>query len=457
MGMTAVLKSNLDYDDPENDPEDEDEGEFQDVGASKRRVPTRSLDEPVGSTIERIVRGRLILQPEFQRQYVWPKSKASALIESILLGIPLPSFYMAELSNGKWEAVDGQQRLTAIHAFVQGRFPTGEAFKLSRLRVRTDLNGRAFNQLAEEDQETIHNYALRIILIEREADGNLKYEIFERLNSGSQILSDMELRNCIYRGPYNDLLRELALNKHLLAIRGAKTPDDNMKDRQYILRFFAMCRKSHLRYKSPMKRFLNEEMEPNRHGPAGEIVRLRLLFEDAIECAHTVFGTHAFRRYNFGDEREVDGFWPTSGTINVALWDTVLYGFSLYERRQVVAAADAIREEFLDLLTHDDEFLDYIGRSTDLIKKVQYRAEEWLRRLRLVIDVPQGEPRQFSRALKLKLFNDDSTCSICGQHIFDVNDSELDHINHYWRGGPTIPANARLTHRFCNRQRGRRH
>jgi len=267
----------------------------------------------------------------------------------------------------------------------------------------------------------------------------------------------MELRNCIYRGPYNDLLRELTLNKHLLAIRGAKTPDDNMKDRQYILRFFAMCRKSHLRYKNQMKRFLNEEMEPNRYGPAGEIVRLRLLFEDAIECAHTVFGTHAFRRYNFGDESEVDGYWPTSGTINVALWDTVLYAFSLYERRQVVAAADAIREEFLDLLTNDDKFLDFIGRSTDLTHKVQYRAEEWLRRLRLVIDVPQGEPRQFSRAFKLKLFNADSTCSICGQHIFDVNDSELDHINHYWRGGPTIPANARLTHRFCNRQRGRRH
>lgn len=436
----------------ESDPDD-----IVETIEPKRRVVTRNLDEPVDLTIQRIIRGRLILQPEFQRQYVWPPSKASALIESILLGIPLPSFYMAELPGGKWEAVDGQQRLTAIHAFIQGRYPNGEPAKLSRLRIRRDLKGKLFSQLCEEEQEDIQNYSLRIILIEREADPNLKYEVFERLNSGSQILSDMELRNCIYRGPYNDLLRLLAENKHLLSIRGSGVPDPKMKDRQYILRFFAMCRKSHLRYKSPISAFLNSEMEPNRHAPDQELARLRTLFEDAIECAHIVFGSHAFRRYNFGTEEQADGSWPTSGTINVALWDTVLYGFSLYEKRQIVAAADAIREEFLDLLTHDDKFLDFIGRTTDKTDKVQYRAETWLGRLRSVIDVPAGETRQFSRALKIRLFGADPTCTICGQHIFDINDLELDHIRHYWRGGATIPENARLTHRFCNRRRGGRH
>jgi hypothetical protein len=452
------MRNNLDYADSDIDGDDEDneDNEFGNVLEPKRRILTRNLDEPVESTTQRIVRGRLILQPEFQRQYVWPKSKASSLIESILLGIPLPSFYMAELPSGKWEAVDGQQRLTSINAFIQGRFPSGEPAKLSRLRIRKDLNGKTFSQLPDDDQETIQNYSLRVILIEREADPNLKYEVFERLNSGSQVLSDMELRNCIYRGPYNDLLKDLTENKYLLAIRGAKGPDEKMKDRQYILRFFAMCRKSHLRYKSPMKRFLNEEMEPFRHPPTQEIERLRELFEAAIECAYIVFGSHAFRRYSFGDQEKVDGSWPSAGTINVALWDTILYGFSLYEKRQIVASADAIREEFLDLLTHDDKFLDFIGRSTDRIDRIQYRAETWLGRLRAVINVPSNEPRQFSRALKIKLFNADPSCAICGQHIFDLNDSELDHVRHYWRGGATIPENARLTHRFCNRHRGGR-
>jgi hypothetical protein len=434
----------------------EDDEELDLAPSGRRRVLTRSLDEPIDSVVQRIIKGRLILQPEFQRQYVWPKGKASGLIESILLGIPLPSFYMAELPSGKWEAVDGQQRLTSINAFIQGRFPDGEVARLTRLKVRRDLAGKTFSQLPEDDQEAIQNYALRIILIERGADPNLKFDVFERLNSGSQVLKDMELRNCIYRGPYNDLLRDLALNKHLLAIRGSKTPDGQMKDRQYILRFFAMCRQSHLRYKSPVKAFLNNEMEALRYGPPEELARMRAMFESAIEAAYTIFGSHAFRRYSFGDAQDVNGGWPTSGTINVALWDTLLYSFSLYEKRQLVGAADAIREEFLDLLTHDDTFLDYIGRTTDKTDRIQYRAEAWLSRLRKVIDVPAGEPRQFSHALKVRLYNADPTCSLCGQRVQDINDAEVDHIKHYWHGGATIPENARLAHRYCNRRRGGR-
>ena len=248
------------------DEEEEDDEDVTDTSSAKRRVVTRSLDEPIESVIQRIIKGRLILQPEFQRQYVWPKGKASRLIESILLGIPLPSFYMAELPNGKWEAVDGQQRLTAICSFVQGRFPNGEPARLNKLRIRRDLTNKSFSQLSEEDQEEIQNYSLRILLIGREADPMLKYEVFERLNSGSQVLSDMELRNSIYRGPYNDLLRELCTNKHLLAIRVSNTPDEKMKDRQLILRFFAMCRQSHLRYKTPVKLFMNAESPFGNHG-----------------------------------------------------------------------------------------------------------------------------------------------------------------------------------------------
>jgi 5-methylcytosine-specific restriction endonuclease McrA len=354
------------------------------------------------------------------------------------------------------ESADGQQRLTSINSFIQGRYPDGEPARLSRLKIRPDLAGKTFDQLSEDDQEAIQNYALRIILIQREADPNLKYEIFERLNSGSQVLSDMELRNCLFRGPYNDLLRDLATNKHLLLIRGAKSADEKMRDRQLILRFFAMSRQAHHRFKSPMGRFLNTEMELHRNATEGELAQLRSKFENAIEAAYTIFGSHAFRRYNFGKAGGVDGDWPTSGAINVALWDTILYSFSYYEKRQLISAADAIREEFLDLLTHDDLFLDYIGRTTDKTDRIVYRADTWLERLKRAIQVPAGETRAFSHALKVRLYNADPTCALCGQHVQDINDAEVDHIKHYWRGGATIPENARLAHRFCNRQRGGR-
>jgi hypothetical protein len=108
------LSSALDFD---YGGDDEDE-ELSEGLAHHRRVLTRNLDEPIDSVVSRIIKGRLILQPEFQRQYVWPKGKASRLIESILLGIPLPSFYMAEIPGGKWEAVDGCRFRTdrAIHS-----------------------------------------------------------------------------------------------------------------------------------------------------------------------------------------------------------------------------------------------------------------------------------------------------------------------------------------------------
>ena len=448
MSQSSVAYGEGDYE------EDEDDG--GEMSISAERILTRNLDEAIGSINQRIVTGRLILQPEFQRQYVWPPNKASALIESILLGIPLPTFYMAELPSGKWEAVDGQQRLTSVNAFMQGRFPTGEAFRLGRLRVRHDLKGAAFSELPEDEQEAILNYSLRVVLIPKQADPELKYEIFERLNSGSQVLSDMELRNCIYRGPYNDLLRLLSCNMQLLAIRGAKAPDPKMRDRQWILRFFAMRRQMHTLYRGPMKTFLNEEMRAHRFAPPEEIERLRTLFESAIECAYLVFGSHAFRRYEPGSLKDPNGSWSTSGPVNVALWDTILYSLSFYQKRQIVEKADAIREEFLDMLTHDPVFLDYIGRTTDKPDRVQYRADTWMRRLRGIIHVPANEARLFSRELKKKLYERNDACAICGQVIMDLNDAEVDHVHHYWRGGATVPENARLTHRFCNRQRGGR-
>ena len=131
-----------------------------------------------------------------------------------------------------------------------------------------------------------------------------------------------------------------------------------------------------------------------------------------------------------------------------------MYCFTFYERRQIVPIADAIREEFCDLLSADTTFIDYIGRTTDKVERVKYRAEAWKRRIDALINVPAGEPRTFSLALKHDLYSLNSACKICGQTIHEVDDAEVDHVLHYWRGGRTIAQNARLAHRYCNRRRG---
>lgn len=206
-----------------------------------------------------------------------------------------------------------------------------------------------------------------------------------------------------------------------------------------------------------MKQFMNREMEEHRHPTEKELARIRGQFEDAIELAWTVFGVHAFRRFTPGLSKEKpDGGWDTN-RLNVALWDTVLYGLSFYQKQQIIPIADAVREEFIDLLSTDGTFRDYIITTGDKPERIRYRADAWLARLEKVVDGTLPEPRNFSRKLKMTLYSADPSCKICGQHIQDVDDSEVDHIEHYWRGGKTIEENARLTHRYCNRVRGGRH
>jgi hypothetical protein len=205
-----------------------------------------------------------------------------------------------------------------------------------------------------------------------------------------------------------------------------------------------------------MKQFMNHEMQEHRFASADKIAVMRRTFEEAIQCAWVVFGTKAFRRYSRGDERDPDGKWEARSKINVALWDTILYIFAYYERRQIVPIADAIREEFLDLLASDDIFIDSIGRTTDTPDRVRYRAETWKRRVDGLINAPANETRAFSSALKQRFYDDDPSCAICRQHVQSLDDAEIDHVVHYWRGGRTIPENARLTHRYCNRRRGGR-
>jgi hypothetical protein len=133
-----------------------------------------------------------------------------------------------------------------------------------------------------------------------------------------------------------------------------------------------------------------------------------------------------------------------------------MYTFAFYDKRQIVPNSDRIREEFLDVMTSDEKFVEYITATTDQVDRIRYRAEEWRRRLDVLVGDAKPEPRGFTLELKRDLFTANPTCQLCKQQIHDLDDAEVDHIKHYWRGGRTIPENARMTHRYCNRARGGR-
>lgn len=313
--------------------------------------------------------GELNIQPEFQRFEVWDSTKKSRLIESALLDVPIPPIYIAEENDNKYSVVDGQQRLRAFFDFFDGNLA------LRGLLVLRELNGKEFAELEKEDKSRLWNFTPHVIIIKKESHPDIKFEIFERFNTGSVKLNDQELRNCIYRGEYNNLLKELSENRDFQLLLGLNKPHKRMVDRELILRFFAFWHSTYLRYEPPMKSFLNNEMSKYRNLNEEEKEKMRKLFKKSIDLTKTVFGENSFRRFQVGNETDPNGMWEKR-KINKALFDIVMYGFVDYEKHQIVPNSDAIREELIWLMTHDQEFIDSITLSTNDKSRVLTRFEK---------------------------------------------------------------------------------
>lgn len=404
--------------------------------------------------------GELTLQPYWQREFVWDQKKASRLIESVLINVPLPGVYLDEDSEGFLTVIDGQQRLTSLISFVEGRFNKSEDemvdFTLKGLEVLANLGNKRFSELDKASQRKIRNTPVRCIVIEAKSHPDIKFEIFERLNTGAVKLNDDELRNSVYRGPYIDLLRELALNKDFQLLLNRPQFHKRMIDRGMVLRFLAFWNKTYLKYKPPIKQFVNHEVNENRYLSSEKSSEYRNKFLHAIEMSKVVFGDKSFRRFIPGTNENQNGNWATT-RINMALFDIITWGFANYEKNQIIPKADAIREELIYLMSSNQDFIDSTMIQTSGTEQVQKRFEIWKNSLKNIIGyIGKKEPRSFSLSLKKELFESNNSCDICDQAIHNIDDSEVDHIEHYWRGGKTIPENARLTHRYCNRQRGGR-
>jgi uncharacterized protein with ParB-like and HNH nuclease domain/predicted transport protein len=423
--------------------------------SSKRTIFTEQGDPEVDSLYRRHLKGRLNVQPDFQRQFVWDKIKSSRLIESALLDIPIPIIYLSEEPDGKDNVIDGQQRLTAFFSFIDGKFPDNSNFKLVGLNVFTELNGKKFNELSEDTQDKITTTKIRVIKFKKESDGDLQFEIFARLNTGAVPLNDQELRNCVYRGRFNVLLKELSELKDYRYLLGISKPEKRMRDVELVLRFASFYFNSYLDYNSPIKGFLNSTMKKYQNISSDDEYSLRNAFKNTVAIIRSLFGNNAFKRFYSGREKNINGRWETQ-KFNVSLYDILMYSFAKEDKNTVYQNIDRIREALLDLMTADQDFIDSIELGTSSKKMITVRFDKWRLTLQTILGIGAREPRCFSYALKQLLFEKDSNCSICGNKILNIDDAAVDHIDQYWTGGRTIPENARLAHRFCNNSRSRR-
>lgn len=411
-------------------------------------------DPDISSLYRNYKDGKLILQPEFQRYFVWDMKKASRLVESILLGIPLPTIYTSQEIDNKEYVIDGQQRLTSLFSFIDGKFPDGKDFRLTNLEALTELNKKLYTEIGEPNQDKIKGYYLHKIMFKKESDSSLKFEIFKRLNTGAVSLNYQELRNCIYRGAYNNLIKELASEPDFRYLFNLNGPERRMMDVELVLRFLAFYNTAYIHYKPPIKDFLNSDMKNHSNISKADADKLKTAFKNAISLTKSVFDDKAFKRFYKGDSNKLNGEWGSK--FNASIYDIIMYQFAREDKNKIYQNLDAVREALIYLMTSDPDFIRAIEISTSSKQAVNIRFDKWRHTIQDIVGIAQKEPRCFSSALKKELWEKNHTCAICNNEIMSIDDANIDHIKQYWQGGKTIPENARLTHRYCNLSRPRK-
>lgn len=278
-----------------------------------------------------------LVKPELQRNYVWDKTEASRFVDSVLLGLPVPSIFLAKTKDEKLLIIDGYQRFMTVRDYVKGIFSKDKSvFKLSRSdKIHERWRGKAFLELSEDEQRKIRNTTIHAIIFMQQhpvnGDTSL-YQVFERINSSGRTLLPQEIRNCIYQGPINTLLFELNANKNWRTLWGAEVPDERMRDLEHILRFFALSDDDILTSdKAPsrisLKKYLNQYMDSVNKPEF--VTDLRTRFEATIKFAYENFGSGAFHNLSPTEEGKlVPSFSPT-------LFDSVMISVDTAIKRDI--------------------------------------------------------------------------------------------------------------------------
>jgi hypothetical protein len=337
---------------------------------SEREVHTTPADPDVETLLKRIEDKNLILRPDFQRTSVWDNTKKSRLVESLLLNLPIPPCFLAEDEDGTRVVVDGQQRLNSIDDFYHGRYP------LSGLQVLKDLNGKKWAELPPKLDRKILQRVIRTLVISHHSNPGIRFEIFERLNSGGEPLTEQEIRNATLRGNFNKLLNQIANSPEFLASMQTKRPDPRLRHHELILRFFAV-RAALKDYRPPLKMILSEYMRENREPGLESLSLFKNLFSKALENSRVVFGADLFRRY-----REKDGNVGFETAVSKAVFELEMISLSFLETSDVKLLASEIRSAFMDISLTNGNFSESLSRATDHRKRFYNRLDLWSAKLK---------------------------------------------------------------------------
>ena len=257
------------------------------------RIKVDPTPMPIFQVMRKVERGEINLQPQFQRKVVWDDVRQSRLIESILIRIPLPSFYLDAKDDNEWLVVDGLQRLWTLD-----RFFNKKDLRLENLEfLGAQLNGKNFDELPRRFQRQIEETHLNLYVIKPDTPPEVKFTIFYRINTGGMVLSAQEIRHCLYQGTATDLLIKLADSKEFHSATTRSINTKRMDDRECVLRYCAFHLKPYTEYKeSDFNKFLSSTMVSINKMKPNEIEALENSFFRAMRISKSVFGEYAFRK-----------------------------------------------------------------------------------------------------------------------------------------------------------------
>ena len=341
------------------------------------------LTYPADFTLEVLVgkwKKREIKIPKLQRRFIWTQAQSSKLIESFLMGLPVPPvFFYQDRTDNKLLVIDGQQRLRTIVFFFSGLFGEPKegkkvpSFNLTALDEKSPYAGTTYQQLMDSDEAAfnkLQNSVLRSFVMKQldPADDTSIFQVFERLNTGGVVLQGQEVRNCIYEGALNNMLIDLNKYPGWRKIIGKKSEDKRMRDMELILRFLAL-RHGMTHYKKPMKKFLNDFMKDNRNPTDLAVKKFSAEFQKTADAVVTYLGDNPFHIYR---------------GLNVAAFDSTFTAFGKnlqgLAEKPTSAQTSRMRARY-DKLKTDTDYVRWIVRATtddDVVPKRIKKAEEIL-------------------------------------------------------------------------------
>lgn len=316
--------------------------------------------------------GNIVLDPDFQRfPELWDDKKQSRLIESLIIRIPLPTFYFDAGSddNEKLIVVDGLQRLNAIRRFMALKEGDPKRLILSGMEYLPEYNGRSFEMLPSNIQKRIKSQVVTTYIIRAGTPDKVRTSIFTRINTGGMTLQPAEIKNSVYRGRAANLLKELAHSKEFLQATRGKIETKRMLDCEFVNRFLAFYLLGLEQYEGNLEDFLNNVLIRLQREPSETFEMCRKDFFKAMRYSESIFGKTAFRKIN------MDGKY---GRINKPLYDCVsvnLAKLSENDCERLLINREILNGKYVALLRAKD-FVDIITNGTAKIPNVQKRYME---------------------------------------------------------------------------------